>query len=705
MCSDATNGEYEDLKVKSEAECPREGEATLTDSKSNHLSDVLEMLIRLDQQGHFKKSLDKALASDCTTPMCFSKMREKVSSEQYSSWKTFVEDFESICHNAMKHNPKRSELWNAAYVLLRQGRRCLEQQSPKDRTNIGLAKSGQNGVNTHHEDHLSPRVKMEQNEGVIPSTKAGISSLLEPSAISHLAHAPEETGASSKALVKLENGEEGHRITAEKASPPNSQVLLEEENLTDIVMVDILQLSPGGVTRIESDKQATDCSSSFGDTQASLTEDEEDGQAESELRNGNGAMVLSDDIPSSNRKKKAVNSEWKTYRQGIEWRCRWLELRVKELQVLSIKYNEMLVTRKSMPSQELEQQESISARTSAIYNGSHHRALRRLQRRKEEENVDSKMHMSKHPVFSRYEKKQQRSQDELANEDINKDDAYQILDFDDFHPDFDYGFGDDFMVEEDSIEQYLWQIETLQLHVCRLKNQLSRGTIAQRSVGPIKDTSGPGGVVLPQVCLYDTNNISSSLNQLGSRSLLGGVKAKGGKSLARKRSADFDTDSLIMPDTVMANYIEPAREAFIEIPPWRVLGDASASARGGSSEEDSDEEAYKKQNVEMQAQETQQQDVPSNKSDEAVSMKEQSTLAEKVVNVNAVVDGCSNEIVQNLSTTFGFVPRRKRRRRESRGTASVAKNIEPLLRASYDDATDACEPDGLVEDEDNHNTG
>ncbi|KAI5078434.1 hypothetical protein GOP47_0006105 [Adiantum capillus-veneris] len=691
MCSDATNGEYEDLKAKSEAECPEEGDSTLSDSGCHSLSDVLEMLIRFDQQGYFMN----ASADAGCTPMCFSKMQEKVSSEQYPTWNSFVEDFESICQNAMKHNQKRSEVWNAACSLLRQGRRCLEQQSSKERTIIESVKSMQNGLSAQGEKS-SPKVKQEQNQGPLPEPAVGLP-----------AHAAKEERASSKSIVKSEidkKREEGHRFFVDKTISPNSQLFV-EKNLTETMTVDILELSPGDLARLESDKQATDCSSSFGDTQVSLTDDELDGQScevESDLRNGNGAMVLSDDIPSSNsmpRKKKAVNQEWKSYRQGIEWRCRWLELRVKELQPLAKRYNEMLATAKSTMKQELEKEESISARTSAIYNGYQHRALLRLQRRKEEENADSKMHMSKHPVFSRYEKKQQRSQEELANEENNKDDSYQILDFDDFHPDFDYGFGDDFLVEEDSIEQYLWHIEALQMHICRLKNQLTRGSISLRNaLGQVKDISYPGGVS-HQVCLYDTNTLTSSPNHLGAWSLLGGFKAKGGKSLSRKRSAEFDTDSLIMPDTVMANYIEPARHAFIEIPHWREVGDATVSARGGSSEEESDDETYKKRTVELQLPETHEQDVPGNKSESLAP----STCVEKEATVNTI-DGASalNESGQNLSTSFGFVPRRKRRRRESRGNASVAKNIEPLLKASYEDSTDPCEPGGLVEDEDNH---
>jgi hypothetical protein len=105
------------------------------------------------------------------------------------------------------------------------------------------------------------------------------------------------------------------------------------------------------------------------------------------------------------RKKRALNVEWKAYRQGIEWRCRWLALRVKELQAESSKYNRILALRKEQKEQYLDQQQDGSAVRSTIIGYTHkNRILRRRRRRKAEEDVDLKCYMSKHPVFSRYGK-------------------------------------------------------------------------------------------------------------------------------------------------------------------------------------------------------------------------------------------------------------------------------------------------------------
>ena len=74
--------------------------------------------------------------------------------------------------------------------------------------------------------------------------------------------------------------------------------LLSERILKEELTVDIVQLSPGDDIRLnnENDDQATECSSSFGDSQ------EEDGvEVESELRKGNGATALAEDGPLKRR--------------------------------------------------------------------------------------------------------------------------------------------------------------------------------------------------------------------------------------------------------------------------------------------------------------------------------------------------------------------------------------------------------------------
>lgn len=192
----------------------------------------------------------------------------------------------------MKHNQKRSEMWNAANSLLRQGRKCLDQQSSRERINLGAGKK----IHDNGGDESS-RVKLEHQEESSPEflpVKTGNSF-----AIGNLVPPFAEKQASTTTDVKLEVKEEVQNIISDRVSSPNSQPL-SIEGLKQDMVVDIVELSPGEDIRLNFDKQATDCSSSFGDTQDDLTDDEMDCQScevESELRNGNGASSRTEDVP------------------------------------------------------------------------------------------------------------------------------------------------------------------------------------------------------------------------------------------------------------------------------------------------------------------------------------------------------------------------------------------------------------------------
>ncbi|KAK3250246.1 hypothetical protein CYMTET_40369 [Cymbomonas tetramitiformis] len=44
---------------------------------------------------------------------------------------------------------------------------------------------------------------------------------------------------------------------------------------------------------------------------------------------------------SSGRRRPALDGEWKHYRRGVEWRCRWLELRMQDLQQQAVRYEKL----------------------------------------------------------------------------------------------------------------------------------------------------------------------------------------------------------------------------------------------------------------------------------------------------------------------------------------------------------------------------
>lgn len=107
------------------------------------------------------------------------------------------------------------------------------------------------------------------------------------------------------------------------------------------------------------------------------------------------------------RGKKALNAEWKKYRRGIEWRCRWLEIRLNELRARSQRYDRLLEERRKKKAQawveNVQPGEESSARSAQMVDSPDRgRILRRMRRKQVENSVDLELYMARHPLFSRY---------------------------------------------------------------------------------------------------------------------------------------------------------------------------------------------------------------------------------------------------------------------------------------------------------------
>ena len=103
----------------------------------------------------------------------------------------------------------------------------------------------------------------------------------------------------------------------------------------------------------------------------------------------------------------------------------------------------------------------------------------------------------------------------------------------------------------------------MQIRVSKLKDHLTRGYINASKLQPLP-------LPLPVSVAKPTPVASSKAHH-------------GGTSTVRRRNSDFDINNVIMPDNLMANYIEPARHEFIETPQWRTH--AMHTSDGSSSSE------------------------------------------------------------------------------------------------------------------------
>lgn len=130
---------------------------------------------------------------------------------------------------------------------------------------------------------------------------------------------------------------------------------------------------------------------------------------------------------------------------------------------------------------------------------------------------------------------------------------------------------DSVMVEEDSLELLLWQIEALQARVHKLQNTLRKGAGLRRASTQAVPRGG-----------------TPSSSSAGGRS---------GSGSARRRTSDYDINDMVMPVNVGSSTVQEVRHLNIETPGWRDatqgnVGQASSSdaTQGNAGEESSSAE-------------------------------------------------------------------------------------------------------------------
>ncbi|XVF84295.1 hypothetical protein PTKIN_Ptkin17bG0025600 [Pterospermum kingtungense] len=270
-----------------------------------------------------------------------------------------------------------------------------------------------------------------------------------------------------------------------KDSVKNMEVQLRKENKASMspedVEVDIIGCTNNNdITTVKTeDPDATECSSSFADT----TSDTEkcsglsDAEVESEFI-GDAAFASAYDAFSSvfHMRKKRLTSHWRSFIRPVMWRCKWTELRIKEIQSQALKYARELSAydQRKFPGIDQSTVEGCGSKSLPFSSQCYRKkAIKRRRRKRIEETTDITSYMSSHNLFSYLENK--------------KNIAYGTYMADDFsnagntsqHTDWDDKFGNNngqlllvFGDGNNSLEQVLWKIEAVHSKVQKLRSQL-----------------------------------------------------------------------------------------------------------------------------------------------------------------------------------------------------------------------------------------
>ncbi|GAA0175505.1 hypothetical protein LIER_28666 [Lithospermum erythrorhizon] len=105
-------------------------------------------------------------------------------------------------------------------------------------------------------------------------------------------------------------------------------------------------------------------------------------------------------------RKKGLTSHWRTYIQPLMWRCKWVELQIKKLNMQERNYAKELTKYEQEESFQVERPTDICSREVPFSDGRRtHQVLKRRKRKRIEDIVDVTTYMSQHNLFSYYENK------------------------------------------------------------------------------------------------------------------------------------------------------------------------------------------------------------------------------------------------------------------------------------------------------------
>ncbi|KAJ6735597.1 ELONGATION FACTOR [Salix viminalis] len=266
------------------------------------------------------------------------------------------------------------------------------------------------------------------------------------------------------------------------------------------------------------DDAATESISSFGDTESETkngTSGLSDTEIESQLFVGGGQMSIFEGYGGSfQMRRKKLTDHWRRFIRPLMWRCKWVELKIKELQSHAFKYDREIAEDEQRKMFDLETfiggfpVKSLPFSTCMTRK----KAMTRKKRKRFEETEDVASYMLQHNLFSYYVNKKSTT-DVASIDDGCSNPAKTINDNDEF------GTQDGLtsLQSRDSISEHiLRQIEVLKSQVHKLKSRADK-VACENPVNffPVNDLS----ILAPCNALTSSEQNRASVPKIGDRLL------------------------------------------------------------------------------------------------------------------------------------------------------------------------------------------
>ncbi|CAL1404761.1 unnamed protein product [Linum trigynum] len=279
-------------------------------------------------------------------------------------------------------------------------------------------------------------------------------------------------------------------VVVDEKKPSTSKTGIVIADDPDGVLVDVVTFAaisaapappPPNKAAAAADLDATEHSSSFEETLSDTDKCNSEGEVESEFF-GDGDIASPFDAFSSlfySRKKK-VSNHWRNFIRPLMWRCKWAELKIKEIESQQMKYSGELAAYEQRKQSGVYQSIPVGFCTKSLpfLNACNRRKSKKRRKRKRvEDSMDissSSSFFPDHPIFSYFESKRATADgaamvddfDPIASTDAPRTDTKD--EFVDTSVELPFAFGD----SDAYVENILLKIESVHSHVHKLKDQL-----------------------------------------------------------------------------------------------------------------------------------------------------------------------------------------------------------------------------------------
>ncbi|XP_031391213.1 uncharacterized protein LOC116203574 isoform X1 [Punica granatum] len=249
-------------------------------------------------------------------------------------------------------------------------------------------------------------------------------------------------------------------------------------NLED-AKVDVVECSNSGSAARCLDPQdpdATEYSSSFSGT---VSDSEHcsglsDAEVESQFSRDNNLPPAFDVFNGIlHVRKKKLTNHWRNFIRPLMWRCKWTELRIKEIESQALNYAHALSAYEQESQTGLDEYKAVEEFSSKSLPFSHKHGSRRIMKRRKrkrvEEITDVSSYMSHHNLFSFLENRRLNLEANLAANEVNRSDKTGTA-ADDFGATPDRSSFKSRQLDS-NLEQVLQKIEVVYSRVHKLRNQ------------------------------------------------------------------------------------------------------------------------------------------------------------------------------------------------------------------------------------------